>query len=104
MTNKERGILYARETIYNTDYGFPNSSLEREFNKTAKAFTEGANWKDAQFKWNERMKEVAIKDKLTNKEFRKMLEELPDDAYVCVECCNPRAMVYDKEYNLIRID
>lgn len=46
----------------------------------------------------------AIKGNLTNKEFRLMLEQMPDDACICIECCNPRKMVYDKENNLIRID
>lgn len=43
-------------------------------------------------------------EKITNKEFRRMLKQFPDDAVVVIECCNPRAMVYDKEHNLIRID
>lgn len=41
---------------------------------------------------------------LTNKEFIELLKQYPEDAYISVECCNPRAMVYDIKNNLIRID
>lgn len=44
------------------------------------------------------------KDGLTNKEFIEILKKYPEDALICIECCNPRELKYDEKYNLIRID
>lgn len=41
---------------------------------------------------------------ITNIEFRKKLEEFPDDAIISIEYCNPQTIEFDKENNLIKID
>ena len=41
---------------------------------------------------------------MTNKEFQEQLKNYPDDAVVCIEYCNPKEIVYDKECNLLKIN
>lgn len=96
MTNEEKAREYQAFIVRNN----PSADAYDFFN----AYLSGCQWKDRQFEWNERMHEQAVNQNLTNKEFREMLEKLPDDALICVECCHPRAMIYDEKYNLIRID
>lgn len=90
MTNKEKAVEIASQ--YGNDTFIVQAALDM------------ANWKDLRFNYHERMHYIAVKYNMTNKEFRELLETMPDDALVCIECCHPRAMVYDKKYNLIRID
>lgn len=41
---------------------------------------------------------------ITNKDLIDLLINFPDDAVVTIECCNPKAMYYNKEDNTIRIN
>lgn len=41
---------------------------------------------------------------ITNKRFREMLKDYPDDAIICIEYCTPTRFRYDKEFNRILID
>lgn len=68
----------------------------------------GALWADLHpcgfINEDEYINRVIERKDITNKEFIQMLMQFPDDALISVECCNPRAMLYDEENNLIRID
>lgn len=41
---------------------------------------------------------------ITNKKYRELLEEYPDDAIIYIEYCDPTSFEYDKEHNIILIN
>lgn len=104
MTNEEKAREIAKS--YSLGEGVIASEDVRTLHRDEvyAATVEMAEWKDRQRVFHDKAYTAAKRDGLTNKEFREMLEKYPDDAFISVECCNPRGMVYDKEYNLIRID
>ena len=47
---------------------------------------------------------ITFHKEVSNEEMISLLSQFPKDAAVAVECCNPRAMKYNKDDNTIRID
>ena len=91
------------------DHVFEDNEISINPNTCLLYFVGGATWADTHpdgFINDEGYlaKLRSNKERLTNKEFIEMLRHFPEDATISVECCNPRAMIYDEKNNLIRID
>lgn len=89
--------------------GFKDYVNLNHLTETTNLFVEGARWADSHpngfINDDGYLARLRNSDKsITKAQFIEMLNEFPDDAQISVECCNPRAMVYDAKYNLIRID
>jgi len=97
---EKRRLEQITEAAYHNDSGYEDSQ--------ASGFIDGAQWADLHpcgfINDDEYVDGLLERKDITNKEFMEILQQFPEDALISIECCNPRAMMYDEKYNLIRID